>query len=115
MEKPKILEFVKVASSEGIASNDANDKYFVPADKILMLQASDANTLKIHLKAVAGTTNDTVGDNITITATGLAESYGDEIANLLYGNMSSKYGGAVPVIDKDFFTGKISALTLTAV
>ena len=115
MKIPKILEFVKVATSEGVTSNDANDKYFVPADKILMLEKSDANTLKVRLKAVAGTTNDTVGDNITITATGLAEEYGDEIANLLYGNMSSKHGGAVPVIDKNFFTGKITALAITAV
>ena len=111
MKIPKILEFVKVSES----ANDANDKFFVPADRILMLETSDANTLKVRLKAVAGTSNNEVGDNITITATGLAESYGDEIANLLYGNMSSKHGGAVPVIDKDFFTGKISALALTAV
>ena len=89
----KIMNFKKVATS----TNDADGKgYFVPADSILMLRQTDANTVKVQLKAIAGTTNDVVGDNIKITATGKAEEVGDYIAQRMYGNMQT---GAISVID----------------
>lgn len=105
----KVLRFKKVATS----TNDANIEYYVPADRILaMVSSSTNNTLTLRLKAIAGTSNDTVGDTIVITATGAAETTGDLIAEHLYGN---KALGASPVIDANFNGGAISALVLTAV
>jgi hypothetical protein len=105
----KVLNFKKVAAS----ANDANVEYFVPADEILSLRTEDLNTLKVNLKAVAGTSNDEVGDNITITCeTGKAVEVGDAIAELMYGNMAL---GASPVIDANFSNSNITALILTAV
>tara|TARA_R100000808_G_C2065917_1_gene95389 strand:- start:223 stop:543 length:321 start_codon:yes stop_codon:yes gene_type:complete len=105
----KVLRFKKVATS----TNDANIEYYVPADRILaMVSSSTNNTLTLRLKAIAGTSNDTAGDTIVITATGAAETTGDLIAEHLYGN---KALGASPVIDANFNGGAISALVLTAV
>tara|TARA_Y100000593_G_C4186720_1_gene274758 strand:- start:365 stop:685 length:321 start_codon:yes stop_codon:yes gene_type:complete len=105
----KVLRFKKVATS----TNDANVEYYVPADRILaMVSSSTNNTLTLRLKAIAGTSNDTAGDTIVITATGAAESTGDLIAEYLYGN---KALGASPVIDANFNNSAISALILTAV
>ena len=93
--------------------NDANVEYYVPADRILaMVSSSTNNTLTLRLKAIAGTSNDTAGDTIVITATGAAETTGDLLAEHLYGN---KALGASPVIDANFNNSAISALTLTAV
>ena len=77
-----------------------------------MVSSSTNNTLTLRLKAIAGTSNDTAGDTIVITATGAAETTGDLIAEHLYGN---KALGASPVIDANFNGGAISALVLTAV
>jgi|TARA_R100001463_G_scaffold2898_6_gene12034 hypothetical protein len=105
----KVLRFKKVATS----TNDANIEYYVPADRILaMVSSSTNNTLTLRLKAIAGTSNDTAGDTIVITATGAAETTGDLIAEHLYGNMAN---GASPVIDANFNNSAISALVLTAV
>jgi len=105
----KVLRFKKVATS----TNDANVEYYVPADRILaMVSSSTNNTLTLRLKAIAGTSNDTAGDTIVITATGAAETTGDLIAEHLYGN---KALGASPVIDANFNNSAISALILTAV
>jgi len=105
----KLLNFKKVASS----TNDANVEYFVPSNQILALQTSDLNTIKVYLKAIAGTSNDEVGDNITITCeTGTAVEVGDAIAELMHGNFSK---GASPVIDASFSNSNITALILTAV
>ena len=105
----KVLRFKKVATS----TNDANVEYYVPADRILaMVSSSTNNTLTLRLKAIAGTSNDTAGDTIVITATGAAETTGDLIAEHLYGN---KALGASPVIDANFNGSAISALVLTAV
>ena len=77
-----------------------------------MVSSSTNNTLTLRLKAIAGTSNDTAGDTIVITATGAAETTGDLIAEHLYGNMAN---GASPVIDANFNNSAISALVLTAV
>tara|TARA_R100000734_G_scaffold10046_1_gene7563 strand:- start:319 stop:639 length:321 start_codon:yes stop_codon:yes gene_type:complete len=105
----KVLRFKKVATS----TNDANVEYYIPADRILaMVSSSSNNTLTLRLRAIAGTSNDTVGDTIVITTSGAAESTGDLIAEHLYGNMAL---GASPVIDANFNNSAISALILTAV
>ena len=105
----KVLRFKKVATS----ANDANVEYYVPANKILAMASSSSNgVLTIYLKAIAGTSNDAVGDKIAITCAGAAETTGDLIAQHLYGNMAK---GASPVIDANFNGGAISALILTAV
>ena len=105
----KVLNFKKVAAS----TNDANIEYFVPVDHILSLRTTDLTTLNVHMKAVAGTANDEVGDSITITCeTGKAVEVGDAIAELMYGNMAL---GASPVIDANFSNSNITALILTAV
>tara|TARA_R110002020_G_scaffold307286_1_gene523134 strand:+ start:389 stop:709 length:321 start_codon:yes stop_codon:yes gene_type:complete len=105
----KVLRFKKVAGG----TNDANVEYYIPADRILaMASSSSNNTLTLHLRAIAGTSNDTAGDTIVITATGAAETTGDLLAEHLYGNMAL---GASPVIDTNFNGGAVSALILTAV
>ena len=105
----KVLRFKKVASS----TNDANVEYYIPADRILSMVSSSSNgVLTIHLKAVAGTSNDAVGDKIAITCAAAAETTADLIAEHMYGN---KALGASPVIDANFNGGAISALILTAV
>ena len=105
----KVLRFKKVAGG----TNDANVEYYIPADRILaMVSSSSNNTLTLRLRAIAGTSNDTAGDTIVITATGAAETTGDLLAEHLYGNMAL---GASPVIDTNFNGGAISALILTAV
>ena len=107
----KVLNFKKVATS----TNDANVEYFVPADRILAMVSSSTNdTLTIHLKAIAGTSDNAAGDTIVITCAEKAESTGDLIANMLYGNRFSKGGGS-PIIDASFNDSAISALILTAV
>ncbi len=105
----KVLRFKKVATN----TNDANVEYYIPADRILaMVSSSSNNTLTLRLRAIAGTSNDEIGDTIVITATGAAETTGDLLAEHLYGNMAL---GASPVIDTNFNGGAISALILTAV
>lgn len=106
----KVLNFKKVASS----TNDADVEYFVPADSILSMITTDANTLVVHLKAVTGASNNEKGDKITITATAKAESTGDLIAKMLYGNRFAD-GGACPIIDASFNASAISALTISTV
>ncbi len=105
----KIMNFKKVATS----TNDADGKgYFIPADRILALRQTDANTVLVYLKAIAGTSNDVVGDNITITATGKAEEVGDYIAQRMYGNMQT---GAISVIDAASADSAIVTQIITAV
>jgi|11_taG_2_1085331.scaffolds.fasta_scaffold03192_2 hypothetical protein len=105
----KVLNFKEVSGG----ADDANVQYFVPADEILALETTDGAVLSVFLKAVAGTSNDEVGDKFTITcAAGTAVTVGNAIAELMYGNMSS---GAVPVIGADFEGSVITTLTLTAV
>ena len=105
----KVLRFKKVANS----ANDANVEYYIPADRILaMVSGTNNGVLTIHLKAIAGTTNNTVGDKIAVTCAAAAESTGDLIAQHLYGN---KAKGASPIIDANFNGGAISAMILTAV
>ena len=105
----KVLRFKKVASS----ANDADIEYYVPADRILSMVSSSTNgALTIYLKAVAGTSNDTVGDKILITCAAAAETTGDLISQHLYGNTAL---GASPLVDANFNGGAISAMILTAV
>ena len=105
----KLLNFKKVSTSV----NDATDEYFIPSDKILGMQTTDGDVIKVYLRAVAGTANDEVGDNITITCnTGKAYEVGDDIASLMYSNFSK---GASPVIDASFSNGNIKEMILTAV
>ena len=107
----KVLNFKKVATS---TNDTAGKQYYVPADSILSMITTDANTLVIHLKAVTHTSNNEVGDKIAITATGKAQSTGDLIAKMLYGNRFAD-GGACPVIDAAFNNSAIVTLSLTAV
>tara|TARA_R100000951_G_C2540876_1_gene149326 strand:+ start:17 stop:337 length:321 start_codon:yes stop_codon:yes gene_type:complete len=105
----KLLNFKKVSTSV----NDATDEYFIPSDKILGMQTTDGDIIKVYLRAVAGTANDEVGDNITITCeTGKAYEVGDDIASLMYSNFSK---GASPVIDASFSNSNIKGILLTAV
>lgn len=105
----KVLNFKEVSGG----ADDANVQYFVPADDILALETTDGDVLTVFLKAVSGTSNNEVGDKLTITcATGTAVTVGNAIAELMYGNMSN---GAVPVIGADFEGSVITTLTLTAV
>lgn len=105
----KVLNFKEVSGG----ADDANIQYFVPADDVLALETTDGDVLSVFLKAVNGTSNNEVGDKLTITcATGTAVTVGNAIAELMYGNMSN---GAVPVIGADFEGSVITTLTLTAV
>jgi len=105
----KVLNFKEVAGG----ADNPNIQYFVPADDILALETTDGAVLSVFLKAVAGTSNNEVGDKLTITcAAGTAVAVGNAIAELMYGNMSN---GAVPVIGADFEGSVITTLTLTAV
>ena len=106
----KVLNFKKVASS---ANDAAGKQYYVPADSILSMITTDANTLVLHLRPVAGTSDDAVGDKISIVASGAAQSTGDLIAKMLYGNRFAD-GGACPVIDASF-NGGITTISLSAV
>ena len=105
----KIMNFKKVATS----TNDADGKgTFIPADSILAIRQTTANDVLVLLKAVAGTGNNAVGDNITIEATGKAEEVGDFIAQRMYGNMQK---GAIVVVDADSAGSAIVTQDITAV
>ena len=103
-----LLKFKKVASS----ANDANIAYLVNPDKITGVVTGSTST-KVHLAAVDGTDNDTVGDTINIThAAGDGEAIVDKFLEYAYGNISN---GGVPItVDVNFYAG-ITAIIKTAV
>ena len=105
----KIMNFKKVATS----TNDADGKgTFIPADSILAIRQTDADNLAVLLKAVAGSANDAIGDNIGIVATGKAAEVGDFIAQRMYGNMQK---GAIVVVDADSAGSAIVTQIIAAV
>ena len=100
----KVLKFVKVGSS----TNDADEAYYVPSDKLLHI-ATASTSVVAYTQGIGA---NGVPDTLTITCgAGDELAIADKLASLLSGNMSN---GAPLTVDANFYAG-ITTIAYAAV